>query len=399
MARKAKTLKFPKGFLWGAATSAYQVEGGITNNDWAGSSRFPAAGTACDHYNRYEQDFILAKELNQNAQRLSLEWSRIEPKEDEWSEEALEHYFHVLKFLKYNGFTTFVTLHHFTNPLWIAERGGWVRGQTIEHFVSYVAKIAQSLGQFIDFWMTFNEPNVYAVMSFIQGIWPPFERSLWQANLVYRHMLTAHNRAYDIIHAYYPEARVGFAQNVAFNEPANKKSIFDSIVAKLTDWISIDFALNKTKYDFIGLNHYFHHHLKFDWRKVSKVLEPHGELTDKGWEVYPKAIYHVLHKLKKFRKPIYITENGIADVKDTKRASYLREYLKESYYALKHGVPVKGYFYWSLLDNYEWPVKAGETGYESKFGLVAVDFANQKRTIRDSAHRYAAICRSNELVL
>ena len=400
--RKNKILKFPDGFLWGAATSAYQVEGGITNNDWAVSKRFAPAGRACDHYNRFEEDFAIAKSLNQNAHRLSLEWSRIEPSQGVWDEEEIHHYFHVLQSLKRNGFTTFVTLHHFTNPIWFASQGGWTNPKAIEYFANFVEKVIHELGSMIVFWVTVNEPNIYANLGFFRGLWPPFQRGLLKTYKVYQHMLMAHNRAYEMIHAYYPEAQVGFAQNISFNQPYKASSFFDNSLVKFSDWVNIDYAYMHTRSDFIGLNHYSRNLRKFgNFERHRPVKQKEPELSDKGWEIYPEGIYKVLMGLKRFGKPIYITENGVADAGDKKRAKFIVEYLLAIHRAIEKAIPVRGYFYWSLMDNYEWPVKKEEkTGYEMKFGLVEIDFVhNLKRTVRKSARVYAKICKSNQLTL
>ncbi len=397
--KKTHVLKFPKGFLWGASTSAYQVEGGITGNDWA-ISKMPPAGLACDHYNRYREDFLMAKKLKHNAHRLSLEWSRVEPKSDHWDEEAIEHYFYALDFLKKNGFKTFVTLHHFTNPTWVADLGGWANPKIVEYFVSYVSKICQTMGQYIDFWITINEPSVYAGMGYLRGVWPPFKKNPWQSYRVYQNMLSAHNKAYEIIRAYYPEARIGFAQNIAFNEAYSPKNLLDELEVDLIDWLSMDFAYKQTKNDFIGLNHYLHNRLRIVGRPdYSREKLQKSKLTDKGWEIYPRAIYEVLLRLKKFDLPIYITENGIADAQDKLRARYITSYLAAIHRAIKKGVKVKGYLYWSLLDNYEWPADPKEkTGFEMKFGLIEVDFAHKlRRKIRPSAKVYAEICKNNAI--
>lgn len=393
--------KFPKGFLWGAATSAYQVEGGIENNDWARDPLIAKAGPACDHYHRYVDDFLIAKGLNHNAHRLSLEWSRIEPEKGRWNEQELRHYHHVLSFLKENGFVTFVTLHHFTNPLWFAKEGGWLNKNSTKYFEAFTSKIAQSLGHLIDFWITINEPNVYADMCYRAGIWPPHKRSLLKTYRVYRNMLEAHNRVYEIIHKYYPKTQAGFAQNIAFNEVDGwpNFSMWDVYAVRFIDWMTIGFTYQRTKNDFVGLNHYFH---KVFSLSKSKVVNREGKAinrTDKGWEIYPLAIYKVLLKLKKLDLPIYITENGIADSQDLKRADYIHDYLEQVYFAIRHGVDVKGYLYWSLLDNYEWPVKSGDTGYGYKFGLVEVDFNSKAltRRVRESAKVYARICKENGL--
>lgn len=375
--------KFPKGFLWGAATSAYQVEGGISKNDWALSLQISPAGQACDHHHRFREDFLLARKLGHNAHRLSIEWSRVEPREGEWDEEELHHYFHVLEYLKENGFATFVTLHHFTNPLWVARGGGWTNANTTRHFAAYAAKIAQSLGQFIDFWVTINEPNVYVNKGFLQAVWPPFKQSLWQAYRAYQNLFRAHNQAYQIIHSYYPKAKVGFAAGIPYNE--------EGILSRLADWFNMDFHFKRTRNDFIGLNHYFYNPRRGQRRKL--------EYADNGWPIYPKAILEVLLNLKKFNLPIYITENGVADAVDAKRADYIRNYLRAVHQALKHGADVRGYLYWSLLDNYEWPTKKWQTGYEYKFGLIEVDFEDSKlpRKVRASAKVYAQICKNNGL--
>jgi beta-glucosidase len=390
-------LKFPHGFLWGAATAAYQVEGGIANNDWAADGRIAPAGIAADHYNRFRGDFDIAKNLNHNAHRISLEWSRIEPEKRKWDESALSHYHDVLRDLKDKDIKVFLTLHHYTNPKWFAELGGWKKKENIKYFLEYAAKVSQNLGHLVDFWITVNEPNVYAGLSYMGGKWPPFKKNPFLGFQVYKNMLSAHNRAYEMIHNHYPEAEVGFSQNIAFNEPRTGWNLFDKLAVKFADYMSIDFAYNRTQNDFLGLNHYFHNRISFNPFSIVKINNQVGELTDKGWEIFPPAIYEALIKLSKYNMPIYITENGIADAKDKKRADYIKDYLKQVKRAIDENADVKGYLYWSLLDNYEWPVAKGETGYESKFGLVEVDFRTQERIIRKSAEIYAEICKTNSL--
>ncbi len=383
-------LTFPDGFLWGASTSSYQVEGGINNNDWAVSDRVPKAGAACDTYNRYREDFGIAKYLHHNAHRMSLEWARIEPQKGQFSEDALRHYHDMLSFLKDNGFKTFVTLHHFTNPAWTAREGSWNNPKMVKYYSAYVDKVAQSLGHLVDFWITVNEPKMYAGLAYAQGIWPPFQKGLWKPKRVYDRLLAAHNRAYSIIHSYYPEAKVGFSQNIAWSEAEHPG--LDRLAIRFSDWLSYS-ALNKTKYDFIGLNHYMYYrvHLAFSWRKYLHISR--GEkLTERGWAIHPDALYLVLMKLKSYKKPIYITENGIADHTDQYRAEYINDYLTATHRAIMNGADVRGYLHWSLLDNFEW-----EDGYKWKFGLVAVDFKTQKRTIRESAFAYSHICEDNAI--
>lgn len=396
--KKAKKIspRFPDGFLWGAATSAYQVEGGVDAADWEVQNVLGRAGAAAEHYHKYEADFRIAKKLHQNAHRLSIEWSRIEPEEDVWNDDAIEHYYNVLTFLKKQGFTTLVTLHHFTNPTWVAHAGGWKNPKTITDFAGYAAKIAVSLGHLVDFWVTINEPSVYALLSHMQGIWPPFQKNFLGGYRVYMNMLKAHNKAYEIIKGYYPKTQVGLAQNIPFNDPADESGS-SKLAARLSDYFSITRAFQGVRQDFIGLNYYFHNRVKMGLPKIVVSLPAQGELSDKGWEIYPQGIYEVLKKLKKYRKPIYITENGIADATDAKRAKFIMDHLKFVSRAIKAGVDVRGYFYWSLLDNYEWPVKKEENGFDMKFGLIEVDFQTQKRKVRKSAKIYAEICKSNSI--
>lgn len=385
--------------MWGTATSAYQIEGG-NKNDWETQTRLAPAGRACDHYNRFVEDFSLAKKLRQNAHRLSLEWSRIEPDEGQWNEPELEHYFHVLDFLKEKGFKTFLTLHHFTNPVWFAKDGGWANSKSAVRFAAFTEKVISHLGELVDFWVTVNEPNIYANLSYLRGIWPPFERSSRLTYKVYRNLLAAHNRAYQLIHGYYPDARVGFAQNISYNEPFDAKSLLDKWLVEFSNWSNIDFAYERTQNDFLGLNHYSRNIRKFGYfPRARSVRQDHIELTDKGWEIYPQGLFDVLIKLKKFKKPIYILENGLADVADDKRAKFISDYLQAVFRAIRQRVDIRGYFYWTLLDSYEWPVLVSEkTGYEMKFGLVEVDFGGDlKRKVRKSARVYAKICKENEI--
>lgn len=383
------TLKFPEGFLWGTATSAYQVEGGSSNSDWGN-----LAGDACDQYNRYEEDFDLAKSLNQNAHRLSLEWSRIEPKEGEFDEEAIQHYVKVLKVLKSLNFTVMLTLWHFTLPKWVAEAGGWENGQTPKYFERFVKKVVPEIGNFVDLWITINEPGVYIYETYIVREWPNSKKSFPGQIKTFLNLASAHKIAYKFIHSLFPAGKpVGMAQNVMSFEPYHKHSILEQIAVFLNDIFTnhIFYFLTKHTHDFLGINYYFHARFKHGSLipdKVGSFQQAH-EVSDLGWEVYPEGLFDVLTDLGD-DIPIYITECGIASTNDDRRNRFLLLYLSEVARAIKLGVNVRGFFYWSLIDNFEW-----HRGFEPRFGLVEVDYKTQTRHPRPSAKVYSEIIKNN----
>ncbi len=399
-----KLLKFPKNFYWGAATSAHQIEGGQVN-DWsewekgnaerlAGEAkdywqkwqqeRFPEvfqprnyiSGRACDHYHRFKEDFGIAKQLNHNAHRFSIEWSRIEPKEGRIDEKEIEHYRQVLIALKERGLEPFVTLYHWPLPNWLAEKGGWLHPKAPHYFDRYVKIISENLFDYVKFWITLNEPNIYTNNCFLRGKWPPQRKSIFKYLKVVSNLVEAHKLVYQSLHLIDLDCQVGIAKNNIY---------FKRFFPFRYFWNR--YFLNKIKdeQDFIGLNYYFYR----DWPKKSNL-----PVSDLGWEIYPEGIYYVLKDLKKYNKPIYITENGLADKNDKKRTQFIKDHLIWVHKAIEEGVDVKGYFYWSLLDNFEW-----DKGFWPRFGLVEVDFKTFERKIRLSAKIYAQICKENRLNL
>lgn len=406
-------LEFPKGFYWGAATSSHQVEGN-NHNDWSEwekknaerlvkeakkywqkwqQEKFPEmfdpqnyiSGLACDHYNRFEEDFDIAKSLGHNAHRFSIEWSRIEPEEGKFNEKEVEHYREVIKSLRERNIEPFVTLWHWTNPLWIRDIGGWENKKTIEYFMRYVDKILLSLKN-VQFWIVLNEPEIFSSRPYLKGIWPPQKKSFVSYLKVLRNLIKAHKEAYKIIKKINPNAKVGIAKNNIYFEAAKNKLV-NQTLKKFIDWWWNFFFLNqiKNEQDFIGLNHYFHNRINYGFNKNENKI-----ISDIGWELYPQAIYCVLKDLKKYQKPIYITENGLADARDEKREKFIKEHLKWVHRAIEEGVNVRGYFYWSLLDNFEW-----DKGFWPRFGLMEVDYKTLKRKIRPSALVYKKIIEAN----
>lgn len=391
-------LQFPAGFLWGSATSAYQVEGGNIHSDW---ESFKSSGEACDQYNLYKQDFDLAKSLNHNAHRLSIEWSRIEPQEGQFDEAEIAHYAEVLKYLKSLNITVMLTLWHVTLPKWIADLGGWENGRTVKYFERFVKKIIPEIGEFVDLWVTVNEPGVYVYETYIARVWPalpagrPNAKKSWLGQIkTLLNLASAHKKAYKALHQAYPAGKpVGMANNIMSFEAFHKHSLTEQLAVSLND-IFINhmfYFLTKGTHDFLGINYYFHVRFKHQGlipEAVNKLRQIH-EISDLGWEVYPEGIFDVLTDLSD-DIPIYITECGIASMNDDRRNRFLIMYLQEVSRAIRSGVNVRGFFYWSLLDNFEWHL-----GFDPRFGLVEVDYETQKRTPRTSSKVYAEIIKHN----
>ncbi|MBI2025021.1 MAG: glycoside hydrolase family 1 protein [Candidatus Harrisonbacteria bacterium] len=352
-----------KSFLWGAATSAYQVEGGITNDFSDGGLD---AGRACDHYNRFEKDFDLARSLDHNAYRFSIEWSRIEPEEGKFNQKEIDHYKKVIAALRERGLEPFVTLWHFTNPVWFARLGGWANKKAPDFFLRFAKKIVEELKD-VKFWVTFNEPEIYANHAYFFGVWPPKKKNAPIARRVLRNFIKAHKLFYHWSKNTRQSIQIGWVTNLSggptrwfFNFPNHRS-----------------FAAVGSEIDFIGLNYYQRIRF-FPGRNLPR--------SDMGWEIYPKGIYETINDLKKCNKPIYITENGIADASDKRRSDFIKDHIQWVEKAMEEGADVRGYFYWSLIDNFEW-----HHGFGPRFGLVEVDYKTLERKIRPSAQEYARI--------
>ncbi|OHA03654.1 MAG: hypothetical protein A3I44_01505 [Candidatus Sungbacteria bacterium RIFCSPLOWO2_02_FULL_51_17] len=400
-----------ESFYWGAATSSHQVEGN-NHNDWsewekanadrlandAQKRQWPrhlsegspsplersnyVSGRACEHYTRFSEDFDIAKNLGHNAHRLSLEWSRIEPEEGVFNEEAIGHYREVVQALRARGIEPFVTLWHWPLPLWLRDKGGWKNADNVRYFVRYVEKAVSALGPDVTFWITLNEPLVYTKISYLEGRWPPQEKSYISYLRVSRNLIKAHKKAFGVIKRLQPASQVGIAHNMSFFE-ADKSHVINGFLKWFGEWRKNFGFLNAIAdyQDFIGFNYYSSYVVNLNFDKVKTE-----QTTDMGWAIYPKGIYLMLTRLKKYRKPIYITENGLADAKDEKRAQFIDEHIFWLKKAIADGADVRGYFYWSLLDNFEW-----SDGFWPRFGLVAIDYLTQERSIRPSALIYKSI--------
>jgi beta-glucosidase len=376
----------PKDFLWGASTAAYQVEGGIENVDWAQAARdgrVPTAGRACDHYHRFEEDFDIAARLGMNAQRFSIEWARIEPEEGRFDEAEIEHYRQVLEALRERGLTPVVNLWHFTLPLWFSERGGFLSAGAHELFARYCHFVVERLGGYAHIWLTINEPEVWGFDGYLKAQWPPFVRNPVTYLRVQRALVHAHRAAYEAMKTVRPEIRIGIAKhNIFFESDRNPLHMLLRVFADRL-WNHWFLRRIEDHQDVIGLNHYFH--LKFGMSAAEKAA---AVRSDMGWELHPTSLYECLVGLKRYNVPVFVSEHGLADRADVYRARFLRNARAALARARAEGVPLFGYFHWSLLDNYEWA-----HGFTQRFGLIELDYDTLERKPRPSAQVYAAMCR------
>jgi len=398
-------IEFPENFLWGTSTSAYQIEGGAKNDwsKWEVSSKRKenlkkdnkkledyVCGDACRSYFKYEEDFDLAKSLNTNSVRIGIEWARIFSKKDLIDVKGIRHYKKVLDAAHARGLKTVLTLWHWTNPIWFSEEGGWANKKSVDYFLHYVDLIIQELGGSIDYWVILNEPLIHVFNGYISGKFPPNKKlHFLKALKVFNNLVKAHKKSYEIIHKHFPQAQVSSTAILNYFEPAHKKCLFEKTLVKIAHYFWNEKFLNATKnhMDYIGLDYYFHDRIVFypPFRKNKNEIT-----TDLGWEIYPEGIYHVLKFLKKYKKPIIILENGLADKEDKFRAQFIKDHLFFIYKAIKEGVDIRGYFHWSLLDNFEWAL-----GWAPKFGLFEVNLKSFERKARPSASFYAEICKNN----
>ena len=419
-------LQFPEGFLWGTAAAAHQVEGGDEASDWLAWEQSPGhirdgstSAVACDHWHRYEADFDLAAALGTNAHRLSVEWARVEPREGQWDGAAIAHYRAVLQALRARGITPMVTLHHFVNPAWLSEQGGWSNPGVVQLFGRYAAHVAAELGDLCRMWCTVNEPAGLAYQAYAQGYWPPQHRSLGEALKVLRHLLLGHAAAYRAIHAAQPGAMVGIPHYMRVFDPANPRSGLDCAVAAFRHKIfnqlvlealtggrmALPFGLGggldavRGTFDYLGVDYYFRDRLAFDPARpgeaFGRAVPPDNPEPDTPFwcgEVYAEGLYRICMDLAKYGKPILITENGFMESGDARRPGNLVRHLEALWRAIRDGAPVGGYFHWSLMDNWEWA-----EGFTARFGLIGVDFATQQRTVKASGEVYRRICRANAL--
>lgn len=413
------TMYFPPDFLWGTATASHQVEGNNMNNDWWAWEQEAGrilngdkSGLACDWWANAERDFDHAAALHTNAHRLSLEWSRIEPEPSVFDAAALNRYRDMLQGLHERGIEPMVTLHHFSNPLWLVEKGDFNSDLMVEYFQRYTAKVVDKLGDLIPKWITINEPMVYLFLRYLGQAFPaPKQRGWGAVRRALHNMLRCHAAAYHTIKEHYPQALVGVAAHIRPLQAPHESSGLDHWWAQKLDWLFNDMwheAMRDGRvrgllrsgvikglagaYDYIGINYYSRALVRFP-RIQPEPYPPDAQLSDMAFlENYPEGIFRAIKRHVRYHKPIYITENGLPDQEDKLRATYLISHLREIWRAISFNFPVMGYYHWSLVDNFEW-----ERGWSQRFGLISLNLETQERHWRPSAHLYARICQENAL--
>ncbi|MBX4201556.1 family 1 glycosylhydrolase [Candidatus Saccharibacteria bacterium] len=412
--------EFSKSFLWGASTSGHQVEGG-NHDQWSvwelahaaelaktaekRLSNLPSwhriekqakdpnnyiSGKGVDHYNRYKEDFGLAKQLNLRSLRFAIEWARIEPEEGIWDEEAVEHYRQYIKDMKAAGLEPVMNIWHWTMPVWFTDKGGFKHGANLKYFYRFIQKIADDYARELKWILILNEPNVYTTFGYLtneptSGPWPPGERNIVSFSKVYWNLIRVQRKSYKILKQANPKANIGLAMQLANIQAKRPHNELDELTTRFMRYFWNWFFLRRTRQqmDFVGFNYYFTDY----YTGVGKRQDPKVPLNDMGWYMEPEGLYPLLLSVsRRFKgKPIIVTENGVADEKDEYRRWWLEETIVAMERAISEGVNLKGYFHWSLLDNFEW-----QNGWWPKFGLVEVDREHgMKRTIRPSARWFA----------
>lgn len=411
--------QFPPNFFWGASTASHQVEGGTHNqwsvwelevakeqartahqrlswlagwNDIKDQAETPenyVSGKGVEHYKRYKEDFKLVKDLNLNSFRFGIEWSRIEPKEGEWDEKEVQHYKEYIAELRRQKIEPFLNIWHWTLPVWFAEKGGFKNKANLHYFDRFVEKIGKEFAEDITYVITLNEPNVYASFGYWTGEWPPQEKSIIDTLKVYFNLVRAHKRAYRILKKQRPSLMIGIASQLANIQAKRPHNHWDQLTTKWMRYMWNWWFFNRIKkqQDFVGFNYYFS-----DYYKGFKTDNPKVPLNDLGWYMEPEGLYPLLLRVwAHYRKPIIVTENGVADAADQYRQWWIEETMIAMERALSEGVDLRGYMHWSLLDNFEWAY-----GWWPKFGLVEVDRKTMKRTVRPSAKKFAKYVREIE---
>ncbi len=370
-----------KKFLFGSASSSQQVEGGNNYNQFVELEQngyFPQAGQAADFYYNYEEDILLAKSFGMNSMRFQIEWSRIMPKNGYINLAALEHYGKIIDFMESSGIEPVITLFHWTYPAWLS-KFGFTSKEFLNAFLEFIKVVTTRFNTQVNLWLVINEPEVFAFEVFHHGQNKNIFKKVWQSLKIYRQLLLMHKRGFKVIKSMNNSSQVGIAKNVAYHEPFRKNNLLDKFIVWTANFFGNELfvRLVLSKLDFIGLNYYFYHSLRFSYKTGFSRQNKRRQKSDMGEKTYPKGLYFLLKQFSKYKKPLYVTENGIGNSRDDMRLRFIQEHMQAVHDAQAEAVDVRGYFYWSLTDTYEW-----KSGYDIKFGLVEIDFETKKRRPR-----------------
>ena len=442
--------KFPADFLWGTSTSAYQIEGSPTADGagpsiWHRFSHTPGntfldqtGDIACDHYRRYKDDVALMAQLGTNSYRFSIAWGRIFPSgTGTVNRRGIDFYSRLVDELLKRGIKPNITLYHWDLPEALDNRGGWLNRDIAEWFCDYAVTVWEALGDRVDMWSTLNEPWVVTDGGYLSGLLAPGHSNLFEAPIATHNLLRAHGMAVERFRATGAgqKGRIGIVVNLEPKYPASRSSadlqatkradaymnrqyldpvflgrypeeMVEIFSEAWPDWPEEDMEVIKEPIDFLGVNYYTRKVERFHPEilplKTKHVPQPQHIQTETHWEVFPEALTRVLLWVtERYGKlPIYITENGAAfydppspigdRIDDPLRIEYYRQHLRAAHDAMQQGVDLRGYFAWSLLDNFEWSL-----GFSKRFGLVHVDYETQRRTIKQSGRYYSEVIRSN----
>lgn len=417
-------LEFPKDFLWGTATAAHQIEGGNENTNWGEWENQPGrikdgsnAVKAVDGWNRSKEDVRLMKEIGVNSYRFSLAWNRIEPEHGKIDESALKHYDELIDELRANGIEPMITLHHFTHPLWFERLGAFEKEENVAYFVDFAKLVFARYHDRVKYWVTVNEPNVFVTSGYFNTAFPPGKPDPKLAGEVLKNLLIAHTRVYRELKQLDSQSgdpstksEIGLATSIFQFEPARRWHLGDWAIARVSSnsfnesvlgffrdgamkfYVPLEADVTykdpeaPETLDFVGVNYYSHYAYRFDldFKKATTSLPVPGEvMTDMPYTVYPEGIYRAIDDAAALKKPIIITENGIADARDDRRGDFVRRSLYSVSKAIRDGYDVRGYYYWSLMDNFEWA-----EGYTQKFGLFEVDISTFERKLRKGSQPF-----------
>ena len=397
----------PEGWLWGTATAAHQIEGGNTNNDWWAWEHTPGSGTqessgdATDSWNRWREDHQLVKDLGLDAYRFSIEWSRIEPAQGEFSIAALNHYRELMTAAHELGLKNSVTFHHFTTPIWAAAQGGWLNPEIVEWFTAFVEHATAHLGDLIDIAATFNEPNVVVLAGYLGGNFPPgHHNDVEAAAVATANIVAAHKHAVPVLKAGPGEFPVGLTlaiPDMVIHPDGDPNSDGIRLTEVPTEgpeaqmysiWLGAYLEAARDD-DYMGVQTYFTQHLGPDFQDLPTPAD--WRVTQMDWTFTPEALGSSVRLASRLTGvPVIVTENGVATTDDAERIEYYSRALASLRHAMDDGVDVRGFFAWSLLDNFEWA-----EGYRPLFGLVAVDRETFQRTPKPSAAWYAGVVASS----